>query len=70
MIAYFYSEAHTAVIKGMNNLQLLTNWARQWLVTFNPLKSVYCYTLDFRPQLVFDNIQIRIIDSHKRLDFT
>ena len=37
----FYSAAHIADIAGIINhdLQLLTNWAKQWLVTFNPLKT-------------------------------
>ena len=36
-----YAAAHIADIAGVINhdLQLLTNWARQWLVTYNPLKS-------------------------------
>ena len=37
----FYAAAHIADIAGIFNhsLQLLTSWARQWLVTFNPLKT-------------------------------
>ena len=37
----FYAAAHIADIAGIINhdLQLLTSWARQWLVTFNPLKT-------------------------------
>ena len=37
----FHAAAHIADIAGIINhdLQLLTNWARQWLVTFNPLKT-------------------------------
>ena len=37
----FYSAAHIADIAGIINhdLQLLANWAKQWLVTFNPLKT-------------------------------
>ena len=36
-----YSAADIDDIAGIINhdLQLLTNWARQWLVTFNPLKT-------------------------------
>ena len=35
-----FSAAHFADIAGISNhdLQLLTNWVGQWLVTFNPLK--------------------------------
>ena len=37
----FYSAAHIDDIAGIINhdMQLLSNWARQWLVTFNPLKT-------------------------------
>ena len=63
----FYSAAHIADIAGIINhdLQLLTNWAKQWLVTFNPLKTeAVLFTLkklDFLPQLVFDNIPISFV---------
>ena len=37
----FYAAASIADIAGIINhdLQLLSNWAKQWLVTFNPLKT-------------------------------
>ena len=62
----FNSAAHIADIAGIINhaLQLLNNWAKHWLVTFNPLKTeVVLFTLkklDFLPQLVFDNIQNKL----------
>ena len=36
-----YAAVHIADLGGIINhdLQLLTNWTRQWLVTFNPLKT-------------------------------
>ena len=72
----FYSAAHIADIAGIINhdLQLLTNWAKQWLITFNSLKTeAVLFTLkklDFLPQLVFDNIPISFVDSHKHLGVT
>ena len=55
-------------------LQLLTNRAKQWLVTFNPWKTEAVFftlkKLDFLPQLVFDNIPISFVDSHKHLGVT
>ena len=72
----FYSAAHIADIAGIINhdLQLLTNWAKQWLVTFNPLKTeAVLFTLkklDFLSQLVFENIPISFVDSHKHLGVT
>ena len=37
----FYAAANIADIAGIiiHDLQLLSNWAKQWLVTFNPLKT-------------------------------
>ena len=76
IVHLFYSAAHIADIAGIINhdLQLLTNWAKQWLVTFNPLKTeAVLFTLkklDFLPQLVFDNIPISFVDSHKHLGVT
>ena len=72
----FYSAAHIADIVGIiyHDLQLFTNWANKWLVTFNPLKTeAVLFTfkkLDFIPQLVFDNIPISSVDSHKHLGVT
>ena len=49
-------------------------WARQWLVTFIPLKTeAVLFTikkLDFLPQLVFYNIPISFVDNHKHLGVT
>ena len=72
----FYFAAHIADIAGIINhdLQLLTNWAKQWLVTFNPLKTeAVLFTLkklDFLPQLVFDNIPISFVGSYEHLGVT
>ena len=61
MIAHFlYSSAHIADIAGIINydLQCSTNWARQWLVTFNPLKTedvaFILSKIDFLTQLALD----------------
>ena len=72
----FYSAAHTDAIAGIINhdMQLLSNWARQWIVTFNPLKTeAVLFTLkkiNILPQLVFDNITINFVDSLKHLGVT
>ena len=69
----FYSAAHTDDIAGITNhdMQLLSNWARQWLVTFNPLKTeAVLFTLkknNILLQLIFDNIPIDFVDSYKHL---
>ena len=73
IVHFFLSAAYIADIASMinHNLQLLTNWAKQWLVTFNALKTeAVLFTLkklDFLPQLVFGNIPISCVDSHKHL---
>ena len=60
----FYSAAHIHCIAGIINsdMQLLSNRARQWLVTFNPLKTeTILFTLkkiNTLPQLLFDSIQL------------
>ena len=53
---------------------MLTNWTRQWLVIFIPLKTeAVLFTLknlDFFPKPVFDNIPIKFVDSHEHLGVT
>ena len=61
----FYSTAHIDDIAGIINqiMQLLSNRARQWLLTFNPLKTeAVLFTLkkiNILPQLIFDNIPVK-----------
>ena len=72
----FYSAAHFDDIADIinNNMQLLSHCAWQWLVTFNPLKTeAVLFTLkkiNSLPQLIFVNIQINFVDSHKHLGIT
>ena len=72
----FYSAAHIDDIAGIINhdMQLLSNGARQWLVTFKPLKTeAGLFTLkkiNILPQLIFDIIPINFVDSHKYLGVT
>ena len=72
----FYASANIADIDGIINhdLQMMSNWAKQWLVTFNPLKTeAVLFTLkklDFFPHLIFDNVVINFVDSHKHLGVT
>ena len=53
---------------------MMSNWAKQWLVTFNPLKTeAVLFTLkklDFFPHLIFDNVVINFVDSHKHFHVT
>ena len=73
--SHFYAATHIADKAGIinHNLQLLTNWVKQWLVSFNRLKiEAVLFTLKTRffPQPVFDNILISLVDSHKQVRVT
>ena len=69
----FYARANIADIAGIINhdLQMMSNWAKQWLVTFNSLKTeAVLFTLkklDFFTTSFFDNVVINFVDSHKYL---
>ena len=72
----FNTAANIADIDGNINhyLRLLSNWARQWLVTYNPLKTMtLLFTLEkleFLPHPIFDTIAISFVDSQKHLGVT
>ena len=69
----FYAAANIADIDGIINhaIQVLSNWAKQWLVTFYPLNTkvvlITLKTLDFFPHLIFYNVIINFVDSHNHL---
>ena len=72
----FYFAAHIDDIAGIINhdMQLLSNWARQWLVNLIHWKLKLFYLLlkkiNILPQLIVDNIPIRYVDSNKHLEIT
>ena len=72
----FYAASNIADIAGIINhdLQMMSNWDKQWLVTFNPLKTeAVLFTLKklyFFPHLIFDNVVINLVDSLKHLGVT
>ena len=53
---------------------MLSNWAIQWLVKFNPFKTeAVLFSLKYFKafhQLMFDNTQIKFIEDHKHLGIT
>ena len=56
-----------------NELLKLSTWAKQWLVSFNPSKSVaMLFTNKAVPftRLVFDNVVLAFVKSHKHLGLT
>ena len=53
---------------------MIAAWAKQWLVSFNPSKTVaiiFSTVLDLvNPSLLFDNTIIEFVDNHKHLGLT
>ena len=72
----FYSATSIRDIEGIINsdLKILSNWAKQWLINFNPLKTeAILFTLkqfvQF-PNLIFNNTIIQFVNDHKHLGLT
>ena len=62
-------------IEGINHdLRIISAWAKQWLVDFNPAKTEAILFSLFdhvqNPQRYFDNILINFVDNHKHLGVT
>ena len=59
--SFFYATARLTDIARINNhdLIMLSYWAKQWLVKFNPLKTEAVLfslkNIEALPQLIFDN---------------
>ena len=58
-----------------HDLALISRWAKQWLVTFNPSKTeAMLFSSSFShndvPKLIFDNTLITFVDNHKHLGIT
>ena len=69
------SAAAVQDIQGILNhdLLMMSYWAKQWLVTFNPHKTVamiFSAKTVPSPNLVFDNVQISFVEHHKPLGLT
>ena len=72
----FYSASSILDIECIINhdQQLLAAWAKQWLITCNPLKTeAILFTLrqfEAFSKLIFENTQFRFVDCHKYLGVT
>ena len=73
----FCSASNIRDIEGIINydLQVLVNWAKQWLIHFNSLKcrmkSFFTLKqLENFPNLIFSNTPIKFVDFHKHLGIT
>ena len=72
----YYSASSLNDIEGIINhdLTLLSLWSKQWLVSFNPLKTeAIIFSLrpyENTPVLTFDNTHIKLVENHKHLGVT
>lgn len=72
----FVSASNIQDIEGILNhdLLIITAWAKQWLVNFNPSKTeAILFTLrqaHLLPNLIFDGINIDFVSNHKHLGIT
>ena len=72
----FFSATNLKDIKGVINhdLSLISEWAKKWLVDFNPIKTVAMLfslrPIDALPLLNFNNSIIDFVENHKHLGIT
>ena len=62
-------------IEGILNhdLLIISLWAKQWLVSFNPSKTVAMHFTNTNvqsPDLLFNNVPIQFVTNHKHLGLT
>ena len=72
----FFSASNLRDIEGILNhdLIIVTQWARQWMVNFNPNKTEamlfrYLQNQEY-PILLFDNVTVKFVSQHKHLGLT
>ena len=57
-----------------HELSIISAWAKQWLIKFNPNKSVaILFSLlqsDVVPNLIFNGVSIELVDKHRHLGIT
>ena len=72
----FFSCSNLKDIEGILNhdLIIISAWAKQWLVNFNPQKTIaMLFSLmkpETIPRLIFDGVSINFVDQHKHLGVT
>ena len=72
----FFSASNLRDIEGILNhdLIIVTQWARQWMINFNPNKTEamlfrYLQNQEY-PTLLFDNVTVKFVSQHKHLGLT
>ena len=72
----FFSCSNIKDIEGILNhdLMIISAWAKQWLVNFNPQKTIAMLFALMKPEtiprLIFDGVYIDFVDQHKHLGVT
>ena len=72
----FFSATNIQDLEGILNhdMAVISAWAKQWLVTFNPSKTEAILFLlrqkNPTPSLFFENTLIEFVESHKHLGLT
>ena len=72
----FVSASNIRDVEGILNhdLAIICKWAKQWLINFNPNKTVAVLfslmELGMPPNLIFDGVQIQFVSNHKHLGIT
>ena len=76
MIAHYFTATNIQDLTRIFNhdLALISAWAKQWLVTFNPSKTeAILFSLrqnNHTPSLFFENTLNEFVESHKHLGVT
>ena len=67
-------DENESIQKLNRDLDRISNWAKTWLVTFNPDKTKSLHVSlkpnTNHPSLYFDNHELKIVDTHKHLGIT
>ena len=72
----FESASNIRDIEGILNhyLAIICKWAKQWLINFNPNKTVVVLfslmELGVPPNLIFDGVPIQFVSNHRHLGIT
>ncbi|MCG8046320.1 MAG: reverse transcriptase domain-containing protein [Candidatus Thiodiazotropha endolucinida] len=72
----FVSATNMGDLEGILNhdLLIITHWAKQWLIKFNPNKTeamLFSYTpREYFPNIVFDGVSVKFVNEHKHLGIT
>lgn len=72
----FVSASNIRDIEGILNhdLAIICKWAKQWLINFNPNKTVAVLfslmELSVPPNLIFDGVPIQFVNNHRHLGVT